>query len=143
MKMKKIMGICMSVVIAFIMVLSICVNANAATFDWNSTKTPGTTTSSTDKVKIPLYKGTLTFKVNTMNGNCSYLAAKCQSYYENKYYINNTSKSILISLVGGTQSFSMKFVNGGDSEEYMYLACSIQHNAQIADLLTASGIIFY
>lgn len=139
--MKKLLKTLTSLVMAVAILVSTMEVASAATFTWTATKNPGTSIG-VDTVEIPLYKGTMTFKVTNLTGSCSYLLGKCVSN-SSLYYINNTAKSVMITKVNGTQTFSMKFTTAGLKEDYMYLKCTVEHNASIGELVSASGKIYY
>ena len=136
---KRVTTLMLAMVMAFMMVESV----SAETYPWTSVKTPGNTGCMVRDVKIPAYTGKMTFKVTTLSGNCSYLLGKVVSTYGSKYYINNSSKSVMITKVNGEQSFYMKFVGFNIlTEQYMYLRCSVEHNASIGETVYASGIIY-
>lgn len=136
-KYRNFIALILTIVIAF----GNMGNVFAATYSWGATKTPGQTIA-TDSVQIPIYKGKMTFKVTKLTGSCSYLLGKCTTKSD-KYYINTSTKSVMITEVGGEQSFYMAFVNGGDSGQYMNLVCSVEHNAGVGDLVGAYGTIYY
>lgn len=140
--MKKSIKIMLVLMLSVMMITTITENASAATINWSVVKTPGMQTASCS-VKMPVYKGQMTYKVTGLSGNCSYLLGKCVSANGNYCYINNSTKSVMITKINGQQSFYMKFINGGDSNEYMYFICSVEHNAGIGDLVVGSGTISY
>ena len=83
------------------------------------------------------------FKATVLSGNCSYLAAKAVSTYPQKYYINNSARSVLISRVNGEQMFTMRFINFDITlESDMYVTCTVEHNASIGETVYAKGIIY-
>ena len=128
-----------TLIMTIVMVVALNKNVFAETYTWNATKIPGVQIGE-DLKEIPHYKGKMTFKVTGLHGNCSYLLAKCVSYNNSRYYINNTSRSVMITRVNGEQSFYVKF---NYNDDYMYLICSVEHNASIGELVSASGIIYY
>lgn len=140
--MNKITKKIISLMMAVVMLGAIPQSVSAATYYWSATKTPGIT-SDYDTVKIPLYKGTMTFKVTDLNGSCSYLVGQCESLYSSLYYINNSAKNVKISVENGTQTFSMTFTNSGLNQTYMSLKCSVEHNASVGEFAAASGTIYY
>ncbi len=137
---KKIGTLVLVMVMSFVMVQT----ASAATYEWASIKNPGNAGCVASIVEMPVYAGAITFKTTVLNGNCSYLAGKAEATYPTKYYINNSSRSVLISTVNGEQSFTMKFINFDISEDSnMYLSCTVVHNANIGDTVYARGIIYH
>lgn len=139
--MRKSLKNLLSIVLTLGLLISCATNVNAETFSWSASKTPGTTKGST-AVQIPIYKGKMTFMVTKLSGDCSYLLGKCVSINKN-YYINNSEKSVMITKVGGAQSFYMRFLNGSELAKYFYLVCSVEHNAYIGDTVSAVGVIYY
>lgn len=140
--MKKSIKYIVTLVLTMIMIVGTMKSTFAETFNWIAVKTPGNTGAS-DLVDIPLYKGKMTFKVTGLSGNCSYLLGKCTTSSNYYYYINNASKSVMISKVNGEQSFYMAFDHDGDRKQIMTLVCSVEHNASVGDLVSARGIIYY
>lgn len=114
----------------------------AKTYYWNVSKNPGTQTAYTT-VGMPLYKGEITYQVTMLSGNCSYLLGKCESAEENYYYIDNSNQCVMVTAIGGEDSFYLEFINGGDSFDYMYFRCSVEHNAGIADVISGMGTLSY
>ena len=140
--MKKSVKIITSLVLAMVMIMSTVEMASAATsYSWTATKNPGTQEGATT-VKMPLYKGTLVFKVTSLTGSCSYLLGKCTTRNYDLYYINNSARNVMITKVNGTQSFKMAFTDEGLKENNMYLKCSVEHNALYSDYVSASGTIY-
>ncbi|MBP3339092.1 MAG: hypothetical protein J6L69_06790 [Lachnospiraceae bacterium] len=140
--MNKIVKNIIALMMVLVVVSTMSQSVSAETFYWSATKTPGMT-SDYDTVKIALYKGTMTFKVTDLNGSCSYLVGQCESLHSNLYYINNTAKNVKISVENGTQTFIMAFSSAGEKEDYMYLKCSVEHNASVGQLAAAAGIIYF
>lgn len=139
--MRKSLKNLLSIVLTLGLLISCTTRVNAATHPWSASKTPGVTTGST-MVEIPVYKGKMTFMVTKLSGNCSYLLGKCVSI-NNNYYINNSAKCVMITKVGGAQSFYMKFLNGSADADIFYLRCSVEHNAYIGDIVSAVGVIYF
>jgi hypothetical protein len=136
---KKITTLVLTMVMTFMMVEG----ASAATFPWTTVKNPGSSGCQVDDVQMPIYAGTITFKVTNLTGNCSYQVAIASSTYSSKYYVNNSQRCVKVSKLNGESSFSMKFTNTNISTEtYMYIRCSMEHNANIGDTVTTSGILY-
>lgn len=141
--MKKNIRMIAALVIAMIMIMTTVESASAATFSWSSTKTPGYTSATSTLIKMPLYKGKITFKVTSLSGNCSCLLGQVVSAKPNYCYVNTSSKSVMITKVGGEQAFNMGFTYVGLMQEYMYLSCSVVQNASIGELVYGSGTLSY
>ena len=139
--MKKSFKKFLSILLTLGLLISCTTSVNAATYSWSASKTPGMTKGST-AVHIPVYKGKMTFMVTKLSGDCSYLLGKCMSI-DKDYYINNSEKSVMVTKVGGAQSFYMRFLNGNELENYFYLVCSVENNADIGDIASAVGVIYY
>lgn len=114
----------------------------AASYPWNVTKNPGTERAYTS-VGMPLYKGEITYTVTLLSGNCSYLLGKCESAKENYYYVDNSNQCVMVTEVGGEDSFYMKFINGGESLSHMFFHCSVEHNAEIDERVSGMGTLSY
>lgn len=113
----------------------------AATYNWDVIKTPGHSNTVSDTVKMPLFKGQITYKVTSLSGNCSYLVAKVTATKSGYYNINTSSKSVMITKVGGQQAFTMYYTDKGSKEEFVYFNCTIEHNASIGELVCGAGTL--
>ena len=141
--MKKSIRIIAMLMAVMMMTIITVENVSAETFSWNSVKSPGSTDAGTDIIKMPLYKGQITFTVTNLNGNCTCLIARTDSTKENYYYVNNSLKSVMLTEVGGEAVFTMKFTTSGLKQEYMYLNCYVVQDASIGELVYGSGTLYY
>ena len=141
--MKKTIRIMALLVMAMIMSITTKASALTATYYWDVAKNPGSSTADVDIIKIPSYTGTLTYTVSTMNGDCTCLIAKAESANNSKYYINNLSRNIMLTVVGAKQNFTMIFTEAGKDEPIMQISCTIIQNADISKLVYGSGTIYY
>ena len=133
-----------TLVLTMVMVLMMVESAVAKEYSWSSTKSPGNDAAVAHDVRMDVYTGDITFKVNRLSGNCSYQIAVASSAYPNQYYINNSQRCVKISRVNGEDNFKVKFTNFDiSSESYMYIRCTMEHNASIGETLTASGILYH
>lgn len=124
--MKKSVRLIATLMVAMLMVVATGKNVSAETYTWTAVKTPGTTQHGTSEVDIPLYKGKMTFKVTSLSGDCSYLLGKVTSSNNSYYYVNTSEKSVMITEVGGEQSFYMSFTTVGNTMDVMTLICSVE-----------------
>lgn len=132
-----------TLVLAMMMTFVIAQSVSAETYDWSAVKNPGSSSSSSNSVRLYVTTEELFFKATLLSGNCSYLAGKGVSTYPQKYYINNSARSVLISRVNGEQMFTMRFTNFDITKEsYMYVTCTVEHNASIGETVYAKGIIY-
>lgn len=141
--MKKQVRLFVSLMLTLVMVFTISESALAATYSWTAVKIPGNSAYGKAVVSIPLYKGEMTFKLTKLEGDCSYLLAKVTSSNESLYYVDTTTKSVMLTKVNGEQSFYMGFTTLGNAENVMKLNCYVEHNADIGKLIQAAGIIYY
>ena len=131
------------VILALVAILGITLQESvfAGEITWSATKTPGSTVANTVK-DMPVYKGRITFSVTSLTGTCSYLVGKCVTT-ENDYYINNSNRAVMVSLVGGSDSFYIKYQNDSEKNDVIYLTCSVEHNASIGTYVSGSGKLIY
>lgn len=140
--MKKYLRMMSLIMVTMIMLMTTEVSAATEIYYWDLVKNPGMTDAGVDRIKIPMDAGTFTYTVSQLGGNCSCLIAKAESTYNNEYYINNANKCVMLTVPGGSETFTMHFVNGIKQNENMSIDCSIIHNADIGTLVYGSGTIY-
>lgn len=115
---------------------------NAATYNWSVIKNPGSNSSS-DIVKIPVYKGRIYFNVKELNGNCSCLIAKCEGLNSNECIVNNSLKCVRVTKPNASDSFTLKYFNNSEKKDSTKLLVTLDHNASTGTLLRSNGTITF
>lgn len=141
--MKKNTKIIASIMLSIALLFTATESILAASYSWTATKTPGMTAYGETNIEMPLYKGGMTFELTYLYGDCSYLLAKVTSSNDNYYYVNTSTRSVMLTKVHGQQSFSMGFTGIGNAQSKMILKGYVEHNAATGKFVQASGIIFY